>query len=98
MITRNLHNYFMAQLIAIDTTAVNRSGGTIAINATNSMLNFNGGVSTSLSASVDSRFARTLRIGSGTTEPSYDDYELGRIIDVAPKNITSVKMKLVKMF
>lgn len=91
MITRNLHNYFMSHMMHVETTVKGMSGSTFNLPVYVGL----GGVvymhtvSTELAAAINGWNARTIRIGSGTTDPSYDDYNLESMINVAPKSITS---------
>lgn len=92
MITRNLHNYFIAHLTTVNSTVTTRSGGTTTVNPSSSTwFQYNAEISTSLTDYNNSRYARTLRIGSGTTEPTHNDYELESMIEVAPRNITTTR-------
>ena len=90
MITRNLHNYFIAHLTCVNTIVITRSGNTTNLNPyATGAFKTNGEISTSLAGVANSQYARTIRIGSGTTEPTYDDYELQQMINVAPKTVAS---------
>lgn len=93
MITRNLHNYFMYNLYGSDTSVMHRSGTTsAALTSDNAYLRSNPDVSVTMKGyGARGGYVRTLRIGTGTTEPSFDDYELEQIIDAAPKSITAAR-------
>ena len=89
MITRNFHNYLIMHLTAAVTDFITRSGGTFQINGNHGNFNGNIGMSTSL-AVYSSPWSRTIRIGTGTTEPTYDDYELEQFLNVTPSSVTAV--------
>lgn len=90
MITRNLHNYLMQRLSYSDLVFKNRSGSEYTWPGSK-LGNWTqiSAVSASFGAnhSTTGQPCRTVRIGSGTTEPTYDDYDLESIIDAAPKTI-----------
>lgn len=92
MITRNLHNYLMQRLANANCVFKTRSGSEYTW-STDSMYMWASMeyLSTNLNSQSNGHLGRTLRIGSGTTSPSYDDYDLGSMIDAAPKNITSAR-------
>lgn len=92
MITRNLHNYLIQRLANTDCAFKTRSGSeyTWPVNSMG-MWSSMGYIYTTFDGYNNGQLARTVRIGSGTTSPSYDDYDLGSMIDAAPKNITSAR-------
>lgn len=85
MITRNLHNDIIRHIAGTDTYYISRSGTEVAIGGAHGMFAYCNALTTGL-VSYPS-FQRTLRIGTGTTAPSYDDYELEQFLDIDPKNI-----------
>ena len=85
MITRNLHNNIMRHITGTDTYYMARSGEELTIGGTHGSFAYCSGLITGLVSYPP--FQRTLRIGTGTTAPSYDDYELEQFLDIDPKNI-----------
>lgn len=90
MITRNLHNYFIMHLLDDYVEFKTRSGSIVGLNVYGgNWFQYNYNLSASFTSQDSaSRFCRTIRLGTGTTEPTYDDYELQQMIDAAPKTIT----------
>lgn len=93
MITRNLHNYFMHHITQKAISVRGMSGSTFNVPVMSGLgaWLYMGGLSTELASVGNGWWDRTIRIGTGTTGPSYEDYNLESMIQVAPKSITSAR-------
>ena len=93
MITRNLHNLIMQHITQKAISVRGMSGSTFNLSVPNSLSTwaYMGGLSTELSMIANGWSCRTIRIGIGKTDPSYEDYNLESMIEVAPKSITSAR-------
>lgn len=84
MITRNFTQYIIRFMHNIHTGSYYT---TISGDNINSTTNSSYELSLTLHNTVNGRGHVTLRIGTGTAEPSYDDWKLEQMLEVDPKSI-----------